>query len=316
MVIMPHFNFQGAQFSDGLDLVLLGARHYRPALARFISPDRYLALNQEKIVGIAAAANLYLYALGNPANFTDPTGQIVFLVVLLIAAVVGAVLGAIGAAVNGAKTWDEWLLWIVGGAIGGVLTAATGGLLGYIFGGAAAVVTGSIIATVIWGVGSLIGTALTPLLDDSNSSVAWFFSFLLKWIQSPITTTIGLIAALVVAIGGGHVDLRRGMLFIEVGAGGGALTLGAVAWTQSGRFDAMGHVSDDLARHESFHSRTVAAIGELGFYFTYVTFGAIWGVAQGGSWNDLNAMGCGNPFEKTAHTFTGDPAVAVSASSC
>jgi hypothetical protein len=27
-------------------------------------------------------------------------------------------------------------------------------------------------------------------------------------------------------------------------------------------------------------------------------------------------MGCGNPFEKTAHTFTGDPAVAVSASSC
>jgi hypothetical protein len=121
---------------------------------------------------------------------------------------------------------------------------------------------------------------------------------------------LGLIAALVVAIGGGNVDFRRGMLFIEVGSGGGALTLGAVAWTQSGRFDASGHVPDNLARHESYHSRTVVALGELGFYFTYVTIGAIWGVAQGGSWNDLNAAGCGNPFEKTAHTFTGDPAVA------
>jgi hypothetical protein len=62
---------------------------------------------------------------------------------------------------------------------------------------------------------------------------------------------------------------------------------------------------DNLAGHESVHSRTVAAIGELGFYVTYVAIGAIWGLAQGGSWNNLNAGGCGNPFEKTAHTFTG-----------
>ncbi|MGH3590657.1 MAG: hypothetical protein ACRDRF_06450, partial [Pseudonocardiaceae bacterium] len=65
-----------------------------------------------------------------------------------------------------------------------------------------------------------------------------------------------------------------------------------------------GTVPDNLARHESTHSRTVAAIGELGFYLSYVTIGALWGSAQGGSWNDLNAAGCGNPFEKTAHTFT------------
>jgi hypothetical protein len=109
---------------------------------------------------------------------------------------------------------------------------------------------------------------------------------------------VGLIAAIVVAAAGGNVDFRRGMLFIEVGAGGGALTLGAVAWTQSGRFKSDGTVPDELARHESYHSRTVAALGELGFYFTYVTVGAIWGAAQGGSWNDLNTMGCGNPFRE------------------
>lgn len=316
MVIMPHFTFQSAQFSDGLDLVLLGARHYRPALGRFITPDAYLAVNQEKIPAIIAASNLYLYAVANPANFSDPTGQLVFLFILLIAAVVGAVLGVIGAAVNGAKTWDEWLLWIVGGAIGGVLTVLTGGALGVLFGGAAAAVTGATIALTIWAAASLLGSIFTPLLDNSDSGVAWFFSFLLKWIQSPITTTIGLIAAAVVAIGGGKVDFRRGMLFVEVGPGGGALTLGAVAWTQSGRFDSSGRVPDNLARHEAFHSRTVATVGELGFYFTYVTVGAIWAAAQGGPWNSLNSAGCGNPLEKTAHTFTGDPAVAVSASSC
>jgi hypothetical protein len=146
--------------------------------------------------------------------------------------------------------------------------------------------------------------------------VAWFFSFLIKWVQSPVTTTVGLVAALVVAIDRGNVDFRRGMLFIEVGAGGSALTLGAVAWAQTGCFNPDGTVPDNVARHEATHSRTVASIGELGFYFTYLTVGAIWGSAQGGPWNNLTTAGCGNPFEKHAHTFTNDPGTAVSASSC
>ena len=41
---------------------------------------------------------LHAYALANPANTTDKTGQIAFLAVLLIAVAVGAVVGAIGAA--------------------------------------------------------------------------------------------------------------------------------------------------------------------------------------------------------------------------
>ena len=109
-------------------------------------------------------------------------------------------------------------------------------------------------------------------------------------------------AALVVLIAGGDVDFRRGMLFIEVG-NGGALTLGAVAWTGGNEFMG-GRVPDELAKHEAHHSRTVVAMGELGFYLTYVTVGAIWGVAEGGCWNDLNAAGEGNPFEQKAHTYT------------
>ncbi|MFN2478403.1 MAG: hypothetical protein ABR615_04440 [Pseudonocardiaceae bacterium] len=243
------------------------------------------------------------------------------LVVLLLALLVGAILGALGAAANRVKTWDEFLLWVIGGAIGGVLTVL--GWTGIIYGVCiiyglwapfeldASVATTATIGLILFGTVGLLGAVVSPLLDNTHNPVAWLFSFVIKWMQSPLLTTVGLVATLIVAIRSGEVDFRRGMLFIAVGPGGGALALGAVAWTQSGRFDPDGTVPDNLARHESTHSRTVAAIGELGFYFTYVTIGAVWGSTQGGSWNNLNAAGCGNPFEKTAHTFTGRRASSI-----
>jgi hypothetical protein len=239
----------------------------------------------------------------------------VFLAVLLTASVVGAILGAVGAAANRVKTSDEFLLWVFGGAIGCVLavfvwTGIGPGAWG-LFGRDVSVLTTASAGLATFTTAALAGGVVGPLLDNTDSPVAWLVSFLIKWVQSPLLTTVGLFATLIVAIRRGKVDFRRGMLFIAVGPGGGALTLGAVAWTQSGRFNRNANVPDDLARHESTHSRTVAAIGELGFYLTYVTIGAIWGSAQGGSWNNLNAAGCGNPFEKTAHTFTGDPAIPV-----
>lgn len=244
----------------------------------------------------------------------DPSSWLVVLVMLLIAAVVDAALGAIGAAANRVRASDEFLLWVIGGAIGGVL--AVFGWIGIIvgvcvlFGQRVSVATAATIGLILVGIAGMLGAAISPLLDDTDSVVAWLFSFLIKWVQSPLLTTVGLVAALIVVIRLGTVDFRRGMLFIKIGPGDGALTLGAVAWTQSGRFDLDNTVPDRLARHEATHSRTVAAIGELGFYLTYVTIGAIWGAAQGGLWNDLNATGHGNPFEKTAHTFTDAPGTA------
>lgn len=59
--------------------------------------------------------------------------MLVVLVVLLIAVVVvAAILGAIGAAANRVKASDEFLLWVIGGAIGGVLAAL--GWIGIIVG--------------------------------------------------------------------------------------------------------------------------------------------------------------------------------------
>lgn len=242
------------------------------------------------------------------------------LAILLIAVVVGAIVGTVGAAANRVKTGDEFLLWVIGGTIGGGLAVLgwTGILLGIgaLFGLEASIATTAITGLIIFGVTAALGAALGALLDGTDNRAAWLFSFLIKWAQSPLLTTFGLVATLIVAIGRSKVDFRRGMVFIAVGPGRAALTLGAVAWTQSSCFKADGTMPDNLAGHESVHSRTVAAIGELGFYVTYVAIGAIWGLAQGGSWNNLNAGGCGNPFEKTAHTFTGDPATPRSASDC
>ena len=224
-----------------------------------------------------------------------------FAVMLVTANCVGAILGAVGAAANRVKTWDEFLLWVVGGVMGGALAVVgwTGVVLGVsaLAGLTVGVVTATTIGLTIFATAGLLGAVLSPRLDTLDGSAGWWFSFVIKWVQSPLLTTVGLIAA----IGSGKVDFRRGMLFIGVGPGGGALALGAVAWTQSGRFTPNATVPDSLARHEATHSRTVAAIGELGFYLTYVTIGAIWGVAQGGSWNGVNSAGRGNPFEKTAY---------------
>ena len=85
-----------------------------PRLGRFLTVDPYLLINQDKIPPLLAAANLYVFAYCSPVNFTDPTGEIApLLVAIIVAAIVGAIIGAIGAGVNGARTWDEWLLWIV-----------------------------------------------------------------------------------------------------------------------------------------------------------------------------------------------------------
>lgn len=319
MVIQPAYTFQGGRFTDGLELVLLGARHYRPALGRFLTCDPWLVENQDKIPPLLGAANLYLFAYANPVNFTDPTGEIApLLVALIVAAIVGAILGAVGAAVNQAKTWDEWFLWIVGGAIGAVLTVLF--WYGILIWAGVAAVTAAVAASIITLGASLLGL-FTPLLDASNSEVAWAFSWAIKLIKSPVLTVLGLLVVAGLAADRKRVDFRRGMLFVETGAGTGALTLGAIVYTQSGNFDSSGRVNDNIALHESYHGRTVAALGEFGFYLTYVTFGSIFAAASGGPWNGLDGAGCGNPFESHAYTFfnpnVGGPTMTeVSVSAC
>ncbi|MEX0789354.1 MAG: hypothetical protein WD178_01110 [Actinomycetota bacterium] len=228
---------------------------------------------------------------------------------LIVCAVLGAGYGGVGARLNRVTTGDERALWVGAGLIGGPLA-----LLEYcgviwlknLVPGIALPVVPSALALVT--VSGALGAALTPAFDESDSPVRWAASIGLKLVRSPIATTAGLLAAVATGLRGRAVDFRRGMLFIDVGPGGGALALGAVAWCQNRCFGTQRCTTDALARHEAVHSRTVAAVGELGFYLTYLTAGVLWARVQGGPWNSLTPQGCGQPFEKTAHTYTSDPA--------
>ena len=133
-----------------------------------------------------------------------------------------------------------------------------------------AAVTAAIAATVITLGVSVLGLFML-LMDESDSGVAWAFSWAIKLIKSPVFTIIGLFVVAGLAISGKRVDFRRGALFVEVGAGTGALTLGGIVYTQRQFCISNGHVRDDVARHEAYHNAIVAALGELGFYVTYIT---------------------------------------------
>jgi|GEM_PF-1078754 len=63
------FKFCGSDASptDACGLVHMRARHYDPALGRFVQPDP---------VGIAAGMNLYAYVGNDPMEYTDPSGLI------------------------------------------------------------------------------------------------------------------------------------------------------------------------------------------------------------------------------------------------
>lgn len=224
--------------------------------------------------------------------------------ILFAAALAGGLVGALAARRNRVATSDELTLWIVAGFAGGALGAAEWSLLLDLAGSGSPVAA----ALALCGTAGLAGALTTPPLDGSGSRPAWAASFLVKWVQSPLATTAGIGAVAFTWLRGRPVDFRRGMLFVDVASGAGALALGAVGWCRNRCFGEDRCLTDSLARHEAVHSRTVAAVGELGFYLTYLTAGVLWARAQGGPWNSLNRLGCGQPLEKTAHTYTGDPA--------
>ena len=69
---------------DPTGLVHMRARFYSPQLARFITPDRQTPDIEEPL-----GFHRYLYALGDPINVIDPTGDIPILAVFAVRAIVG-----------------------------------------------------------------------------------------------------------------------------------------------------------------------------------------------------------------------------------
>ena len=98
------------------------ARYYDPATARFLSEDP---------LNIGGGANLYAYALGDPINNTDPSGE--FVPLLAILPVIGGVIGGISDVATAGPCQDKLAAFgrgFVSGALGTLtgigVTVATG----------------------------------------------------------------------------------------------------------------------------------------------------------------------------------------------
>jgi len=71
----PNYRFTGAEDTPRSGAVVLGARHYLPALGRWTAPDPYYLLNPAANLERPGERNLYRYAGNNPVQHIDPTGH-------------------------------------------------------------------------------------------------------------------------------------------------------------------------------------------------------------------------------------------------
>jgi hypothetical protein len=256
--------------------------------------------------------------MNNPINVVDPNGLWFGLDDAIVAGI-GFVGGAIGGIINGADTWDEILLSGLAGAAGAWLlwnlAPVALGMIGadLSFLGSSSLLAGYM-GAVTFGVAyaglQILGTAITRGLDEIDSPIAGFFSFLIKFAMSPITTTIGLL------IGFGRTGFglwgnvhwfKGGTIVFQTNENsptfGGAMTWGATVQWQGGQ------LSGARLQHELHHSRQFVFGGD-GFGLTWATIGGAWGLVE--SWIDKGSPSAecwissstghtGNPLENRAH---------------
>ncbi len=126
--------FQGHLYEPETGLYDLRARWYDPGLGRFISPDPVRTPYNP------AGLNPYVFGMNNPLRYTDPSGELVPLIIA--AALIGAAFYASysGASYAFSTTWECFSGWemarriAIGAAIGAAVGA--GGYLAGVAGGA------------------------------------------------------------------------------------------------------------------------------------------------------------------------------------
>ncbi|HBN05418.1 MAG TPA: hypothetical protein DD434_06475, partial [Bacteroidales bacterium] len=171
--------FTGHEHMDKFQLINMNGRLYDPVIARFLSPDPYVANNT-----FTQDFNRYSYCRNNPLHYTDPNGEFWHIV---IGAAIGGVIN-LGVKIYQGKinSFGDGLMAFGIGAIAGAGTAATGGAAFAAAGGGAAG-AGGFLAGVA---GGTVGTAFSSsVLSVGNT--AYFNDPLMTPKQFLINTSLG-----------------------------------------------------------------------------------------------------------------------------
>ena len=137
--------YTGHEHLDAFGVIDMNGRVYDPFTALFMSPDPYVQSPSDWL-----NYNRYSYCLNNPFKYTDPSGEIAFLLIPAVAFLINmGTAAAVGAAIAGAfsvattivngSSWDASSFWksVGNGAISGAITFGIGSAFGAT-GGAAA----------------------------------------------------------------------------------------------------------------------------------------------------------------------------------
>ena len=129
MQVVPDWLYRGYTGHEHLaefGLINMNARLYDPVLGRMLSPDNYV----NDYFG-SQAFNRYSYANNNPLKYTDPSGNIIPILVVAGEILLKSVVqGAISVGVNGALNWAQGKPFFEGGGkafVSGALGGAIGG---------------------------------------------------------------------------------------------------------------------------------------------------------------------------------------------
>jgi RHS repeat-associated protein len=127
---LTHRGFTGHEHYLQFKIINMNGRLYDPVIARFFSPDKYVANSS-----FTQDFNRYTYARNNPLRYTDPSGEFVW-IPLVVGAIIGAVQGVIQGAMiasqKGATGGEFAKYFFAGFGIGagiGALTGWAGGAL-------------------------------------------------------------------------------------------------------------------------------------------------------------------------------------------
>jgi RHS repeat-associated protein len=150
------FQFTGQRKEAGFGLYDYHARFYDPLIGRFISADSIVpqATNPQ-------ALNRYSYVVNNPLKYTDPTGHC-FLVCAIVGVAAGALYGYGSQVINNLNNGKDWETALTTN-IDVSYVAFTAGA-GALIGGTA----GLILAPVVYGASSVLGTATTAACADGD----------------------------------------------------------------------------------------------------------------------------------------------------